>query len=183
MNTIIILDWDDTLFPTTEYLTVKYSINFDELDGILYNFFDIISKYGKIYIVTNAMKNWVIGLLEYMPKTKQHINRKKIVIISARDTYEYKGEMTIMEWKPDIFKTIAKYKTNVIIVGDSEYERIGIIELNKCLIQESYLKLIKFVPSPTYQIIKEQIIILGTLFRKSNLINIKRNIDYMFRIK
>lgn len=183
MKTIIILDWDDTLFPTTEYLAMRYIVNFNELDNILSRLINLIHKYGDVYIVTNAMKLWVYNLLKYMPSLKKEIDNN-ISIISARDLYEHKGEQTIMSWKPMVFKDITKDSgNNIIIIGDSVYEETGIIELKKSLRNRAYLKLVRFIPSPNYHIIKEQLRLLQVLFKKSKIVNLSKDIDIKFIIK
>ena len=69
-NTLFILDWDDTLFPTSN--TVKQGISlsnnntrnglaehYKELDRMISVFLKHILKYGKVLIITNATKEWI----------------------------------------------------------------------------------------------------------------------------
>ncbi len=65
-ETLFILDWDDTLFPTNWIrqnginLTVsstrdQYIIYFQELDRVLSKFLKKVISLGKVIIVTNAL--------------------------------------------------------------------------------------------------------------------------------
>ena len=64
-ETLIILDWDDTLFPTSwlyqnkidlsdSHIRNEYQTLFAELDNILYSLLIKLINLGKVVIVTNA---------------------------------------------------------------------------------------------------------------------------------
>ena len=147
-DTLIILDYDNSIFPTTWTTNNIVDINnpiyktrntdfFSELDQILSKFLKNILKYGKVVIVTNAMATWISISLYVLPKTKKIIN-KYIEIISARDVYQKQYPGDGYTWKKLIFtELVMKYFTvehknqNIISVGDAEYEFLALLNLYK----------------------------------------------------
>ena len=79
-TTLIILDWDDTLFPTSwisknniEFLSnenkdLLYNKFFYKLDIKLVNLFTKMNKCGKIIIITNALLNWIDMSISILPQ-------------------------------------------------------------------------------------------------------------------
>ena len=111
-STLIILDWDDTLFPThcvisnnmnvgNKLLRHKYIDYFKNLDGVLSKFLQKIIKIGKVIIITNALLEWIGLSSDILPKTTQVL--KHIKVISARAKYQPVSE-NIMDWKELAFK-------------------------------------------------------------------------------
>ena len=194
-NTLIIVDWDDTLFPTSWFKknnislynkssVDNYKLYFMELDNTIEKILYKLNKNGKIYIVTNANLKWINDCLNELPFTKDIIDANQIKILSARDLYS-KKYLNIMEWKKNTFKNIVNsiinYDkcTNIISIGDAEYEYYGLLELdnhiktlnnNHCYL----LKNIKFIESPNF----EQIIDQNELLHKS-IDNITNNLRYI----
>jgi len=172
-TTMIFIDWDDTLFPTKWIVMNNINMNkpesivhneiyFKELDRLLYTSLKTISKYGKIYIVTNALLSWIRTTSLALPNTYNLL--KQFTIISAR---EYKGKISKspMDWKILTFRDIFKYEkersniNNVISIGDAEFEYKASISLydNDNSI---YLKTIKFVKNPSYEVLIDQLKVL-----------------------
>ena len=69
-NTLIIFDWDDTLFPTYWLVSTginmrsiddirKYLVYFKELDTIVSKLLYEALRLGKVIIVTNASIDWI----------------------------------------------------------------------------------------------------------------------------
>ena len=123
LKNIFIIDWDDTLFPTTwisknsinldNLESVKdYKLYFIELDKTISIFLEKISNMcknttvsGHIYIVTNANINWIKTCLNNLQLTKKNIIKNNIRIVSARDIYSpYSNSPT--EWKINTFRDI-----------------------------------------------------------------------------
>lgn len=177
-STLIILDWDDTLFPTS--WINKNNINiinkndfnivkkyFEKVDFYLNKFLNIITKYGDVIIITNALLNWIEISSKILPHTNTFLKKKNnIKIVSARG--EYSGVTDdIMEWKKMAFenelakKTKEKQINNIISIGDAEYEYSALINLYHGE-PDNYrlLKNVKFIKYPNNNEILEQIIIL-----------------------
>jgi hypothetical protein len=162
LTNIFIIDWDDTLFPTTWVNTNKinmsdvnsvkdYKLYFLELDKTVSNFLESFNKIGDIYIVTNANIKWIKSCLNILNLTRETIIKNNIRIVSARDSYAQGGNSP-SEWKTrtfqdileDIIKKILlnlKPNTclNIISLGDAQYEYIALINL------DSYFKTNKLI--------------------------------------
>lgn len=162
LTNIFIIDWDDTLFPTTWVNTNKinmsdvnsvkdYKLYFLELDKTVSNFLESFNKIGDIYIVTNANIKWIKSCLNVLNLTRETIIKNNIRIVSARDSYAQGGNSP-SEWKTrtfqdileDIIKKILlnlKPNTclNIISLGDAQYEYIALINL------DSYFKTNKLI--------------------------------------
>lgn len=174
-NTLFILDWDDTLFPTN-WIT-KNNINlsdsntrnghieyFKVLDRSLSKFLEKIMKFGTVIIVTNAMKDWVKISAIVIPKTFGIL--KKINVVSARDLFS-NSTKDIMEWKKRTFQLVIdkefrnKITMNVISIGDAEYEHQALVSLTKTNINKiKYLKSFRLIREPHYDQIVEQLDLL-----------------------
>jgi len=137
-STQIILDWDDTLFPTAYTLiNLKNGINssslicdeeWDELNqlknSVLYILLMFIQYFGSenITIVTNARMDWFNESCKIYKKLYGEIknllvNKYKIPIISAHDTYSRQ--------KSSAFMNVLQHKHNinkVLCFGDSSEE-------------------------------------------------------------
>ncbi len=167
LTNIFIIDWDDTLFPTTWVnqkkinLTDNESINnyklyFLELDKTVSDFLATFNSIGDVYIVTNANIKWIKSCLLILNQTRNVIMKNNIKIVSARDSYS-QSNTSPTEWKiltfQDILEDIIKKLIinlkpntclNIISLGDAHYEYIALINL------DSYFKsnkLIKNIPN------------------------------------
>jgi hypothetical protein len=193
-NTLIILDWDDTLFPTNwvfknnidlmdSNIREQYTTYFQELDRVLYIFLTTCMTFGKIIIITNALLDWVNISSMILPKTYAIL--KKIKIVSARSSYKTKNT-TIMDWKMLAFNDVVKNKfknqllMHVISVGDAEYEYNALISLNKHELQHKYLKSIKFIKDPTHDTLIEQLELLNIAIK--DIYFKKQHLDLLFRV-
>jgi hypothetical protein len=176
-STLIILDWDDTLFPTSwinknniEFLSQKnkeilYKKFFYNLDIHLITLFEKMLKCGDIIIITNALLNWIATSMSILPKLSNLLNNTdRIKIVSARgDFLKYTNDMT--NWKKMAFKRevelINKNKkiNNIISIGDAEYEYFALINLYD---KNNFklLKAVKFKRYPDIIEIDEQIQIM-----------------------
>lgn len=195
MSKLIILDWDDTLFPTswtvmkdidfTQNNAInKYKQYFKELDNVLYDFLIKCLSCGKVFIVTNAMIKWVYRSAEILPKTNVLLDR--IIVISARDIYQQKYPDQTEKWKLLIFKYIAdKYTVNnkidhIISIGDANYEFIALLDLinHHNIRKKGYLKSIRLVQSPSYNTIVDQLTVLNKSINKICVCN--KHMDLKF---
>jgi hypothetical protein len=160
LTNIFIIDWDDTLFPTTwvnknsidvtKFHTMQeYKVYFLELDKTISGLLESLNQVGDIWIVTNANINWIKSCLISLEKTRKTIISNKIRIVSARDSYS-SNSSSPTEWKiltfqdilEDIINKISnKIKpntyVNIISIGDAMYEYIALINLDNFI--KSYM--------------------------------------------
>lgn len=199
MITLIILDWDDTLFPSS--WVIKNNINlfdsnnesklryvrlFSELDKILYGLLKKFKKYGKVIIITNALLSWVSDCMSVLPKTSQLLHSLRI--ISARQLFQYHYP-DMMEWKKNTFKHIVNENINtntningvmnIISIGDAEYEYKALIDLYTFKKNKKILKSIKFLRNPTLNILLDQLTVLYKAI--DNICTDKKHIDWNFK--
>ena len=202
LTNIFILDWDDTLFPST-WVNLKkinlansdeinnYKIYFLELDRTVSIFLDYLNKIGDIYIVTNANIKWIKSCLTILPLTTKVVMMHNIRIVSARDLYS--NDLTILEWKNNTFKDILNsiiqkiYKKiennnnylNIISMGDAVYEYNALLNLDTYFKMHNknikyLLKNIKFMEKPNFEYIIDEIQVT-----QKNIKSIVNNLEYV----
>ena len=191
-NTIIIIDWDDTLYPTSwatdngvdlmnPKSRYKYLKHFEKLDNHLSSVLRHMVTLGDVIIVTNAMPEWVELSTSVLPKTKECITH--IDIISARKRYQNKTKMA--EWKKHTFfeeivrRSKSKQYVNILSLGDAEFEYNALINLYSLkAIPHKYLKPIKFIKSANYGVLIEQLKIIKNNI--SAICQMTRHMDLTF---
>jgi len=176
-ETIIIFDWDDTLYPTTWIKSnmdlIRNPLCADEnilnifkqlSDQIIY----IITKaqiYGKVFIITNAFETWIKDSCKLIPEVIPFL--KNINIISAQDKWKSINPNP-GKWKELEFEQIALnfIKSNIkiikfICIGDSHHEHNAIINaasiINASKVNVAYTKNFVFRIQPTFEQILIQI--------------------------
>ena len=192
-NTLIILDWDDTLFPTSwtvsknidlinPLMRKKYAHSFNNLDIRLSGLLTVLQNYGTVVIITNAMHEWIGLSSSVLPRTKPLL--QNIEIISAREMYQTKHNMH--EWKKLAFKyLISKHYeriryNNLLSIGDADHEYNALIGLYKSeSMPYKYMKSVKFIRSPEYAILLAQ---LGDLEKNAkNICRSHRHMDLEYK--
>lgn len=205
LTNIIIVDWDDTLFPTTwlntneiklseENIKITYKVYFQELDKSISSFLKSYAEVGTIYIVTNANMKWIKASLNSLPLSRKTIINNNIRILSARDMFS--EEVSTQKWKLKTFETIVRtdlknifsiknknITINILSFGDAVYEYVALINLHDILDNKTdnkkninfYLKNIKFKPQPDFDSIIEEMDLIKK--NKNQLINEKGYID------
>ncbi len=186
-QTLIILDWDDTLLPSrvaTRWMAPRtpsrvlpkipagLATDLDLLGEDVIALLKACKARGRVIIVTNAMKGWVESSgKRLLPKVLAHIVHEQIPIVSAQhDWYAprrrtYNGIDDPTEWKVACFKTqvdnfasTSLSAVNLLSVGDSMYERTAAQGL---LSNDNVgvCKTVKFVdtPKPTIAQLRGQI--------------------------
>lgn len=200
-KTVIIFDWDDTLFPTT-WLTDngidlsdqntqnKFIVYFSKLDMLLYNLLINCLNYGSIFIVTNASAKWINTSMVMLPNTKKIISKNmNINIISARDMHQEDYPNKIDIWKKLTFQNITlnnlnKYKyQHIISIGDAEYEYNALTDLfnHASVTKERLLKTIKLLRNPSFDSLVDQLEVLNIHIDK--IIKKNNHMDLKFRNK
>lgn len=195
-NTIIIFDWDDTIFPTSwvvknkidlndESVKNKYIVFFSQLDNLLYDLIIKALECGKIYIVTNAMVKWIHISADIIPNTKKLI-LNNTEILSAREIYGKTMPGDMFGWKRLIFIDIIKkyYKDkenefqNIISIGDADYEFEATTNLWSKKSRNRTLKTIKFMTSPTFDSLMDQLHVLSSSM--NNICTNTKHLDLRF---
>jgi len=141
---LIILDWDDTLFPTSWLISnnIDIKINpddipenikneFSELEKIILNFINHVKNLGKFFIITNSEEGWVISSCKFMSNLLHVLS--DVHIISARTMYSDEFPNNPEIWKHKVFSNIINsyiLKNNInnslldiISIGDSYNDR------------------------------------------------------------
>lgn len=157
-HTVIIFDWDDTIFPTSWFTSNNiatdphiYRNYFNKLDDIAKNMLSVAQRYGRVVFCTNALLSWIDMTTTFLPKTK----KLNIPFISARELYQ--KTHPIDSWKVLAFKKhlgITNNTNNIISVGDALYEYNALVELYKN--KTAYLKVVKFIDRPSFDEVAEQ---------------------------
>jgi hypothetical protein len=198
-KSLIILDWDDTLFPTSwinknkidltnETQQQKHIVFFSKLDSILYDLFSKITKSATVIIVTNAVVRWILLSSVMIPNT-QKLLRDHVTVLSARDIYQSKYPNDMHVWKKALFQNIVqehfdKYPyQNIISIGDAEYEFIALTDLyhHQHVKNGRLLKSIRFVRDPSFKSILDQLNVLNNSIH--NILSSGRHMDLQFTDK
>lgn len=194
-DTLILLDWDNTLFPTTWVMKNNINIEnkdvkshdkyFNSLDNMLYKLFIKLLQHGKVVIVTNALPMWVNLSTQVLPLTGEFLNKYKVKIISARKIYRVQSP-NMMDWKKLAFKDQVKKEMennnvlNIISIGDADYEYKALIDLYTLNHKKKILKSIKFLNEPSHDTLIDQ---LEVLYDKINEICMsKKHLDLKFNM-
>lgn len=191
-KTLIIFDWDDTLFPTSWVVEnnidlsdsdtqTKFMIFFSRLDILLYNLLSTCLKYGDVFIVTNAAIKWVQISSSVLPRIQKIIN-KHITVVSARDRYQKEYNDRIDIWKKLTFQDLISYNfdkrkhQHVISIGDAEHEFNALTDLynTSSITKHRLLKTIRFIRMPSFDTLTDQLQVLD-----SCIIKVLTNHDHM----
>jgi hypothetical protein len=150
-STLIIYDWDDTLFPTTivvrnklgqlsmqlEHLSHvinkvdKIKLELIALDKQIYKLLEKSMRMGYTVIITNASRSWIKETSsKYYPATYSLMMKYNIPVISAREFSSNNDIKDSNEWKNVTFKyflTTFMSKnnkiSNILSFGDSLFEK------------------------------------------------------------
>jgi hypothetical protein len=90
---LVVLDWDDTCFPTNEYKLVAereegfedFVKIFQELDNKVVDLLTSICRGNLVIIVTNGNRPWIDLTLSLYPNTKKWIQDTEIPFLIARE--------------------------------------------------------------------------------------------------
>lgn len=187
---LIILDWDDTLFPTSwttknnfdfanDYNTNDIILTFSQLDTVMSILLLKLTKNNRVIIVTNATKKWVMMSERIIPNSYKFIIGN-IPIFSARDLYSSSANIMPSDWKKCVFVDIMEKSNrsfkNILSVGDAEYEIDALSNLHKKYKIKG--KTLRFVKNPNYKQIIEQLEMLTKTIDK--IMESKRLVDLSF---
>jgi len=168
VESLIIFDWDDTLFPTTWLqqlnllkddvaLTEEQVAHLSELAERARSTLQMALEIGKVLIVTNAQGGWIeTSCQRFMPSLVGVLGA--VDTISARSAYE-KYSKGPSEWKEMAFKEEVELfygscstcqQRNIVSVGDSLHEMNALLAVTKSM-PTSCGKSIKLFDSPSIQ--------------------------------
>lgn len=149
---MVIFDWDDTLFPTTEFIKKSKSMSIENLYKWGSRVFELLKLYidtfgaQNVYIITNGDKGWIEYSLQMASKQFQILNDwrldyfisiksllqvYRIKTISARSLYQDEYPKQSKTWKEYTFIDQAFnhfYEENkgiILSIGDSFDEWIA----------------------------------------------------------
>ncbi len=166
LKKIFLIDWDDTLFPTSWFnnnLNLYNNETLNTYDLIVESFLTTVIKLGKVYIVTNANYEWINKSRLLLKKTNNILNTIKIY--SAKDLYSEKYPNNPVLWKKKCFENIIKHNINYTIItsiGDSYHEKNALIEIYESnLYKNKYFKTINFIQTPTITNLYRQLYLLN----------------------
>lgn len=176
-----IIDWDDTLFPTTWtnnlHLNLKIpsseTVNmFSALDQLIINLIVKLQEDSQVRIISNGSQSWINICLKVLPQTRQLISLGVFDIMSARDIcadmYDHGREWKEWTFKLCVTETMSEIKSNtcqhIISIGDSKDEEYALKKL------EDYgggvhriLKSVKLKKNPDLNDVVNQLIRLENL--------------------
>lgn len=134
---VVVFDWDDTLVPTstiTAYGSTALKLPQQQLllqqsdEPVLQALTAACDVAQRVCILTNGSRNWVEGGLAHMPKSRHFIEGHGILIVSARDLYQYDYNDP-MRWKLEAYKSAAVPRAkHIISIGDSRLDGTAAIE-------------------------------------------------------
>lgn len=129
---LIILDWDDTLYPTSTVigdmpLPTKNIQLLDTKVSMLLKMCKSLNT--NAVIVTNATKKWVLHHLKTMPKTSVLISQSNI--FSARDL-NVSNVANALLWKIPVFRKVYDMfrASELISIGDGYAEKVALSCIN-----------------------------------------------------
>lgn len=174
-ETMLLLDWDDTMLPTTWIEAQGLSLSEEStLDDAQRWQLTIMAKHalqtlqaaqncGAVVLVTNAEAGWVeLSCQKFMPLLYPFLQNVKI--LSARSTYEPQGIARPSEWKywafqneiDKFYKAVSSdHRKNIISIGDSLYEREALIRVTEHL-GNSCVKSLKLKTKPDLEQLLQQ---------------------------
>ena len=179
-STVIVLDWDDTLFPNSHLTRRNYPLEegsfvltqHDHLmlmklvDHIAAFLASCIEANRACIIITNGEAGWVeASCARFMPSLLPLLSN--IQIVSARTAFE--ATYPVDEWKVACFTSeLAKImghkshaQQHIISIGDSHYERVA-LQAFSCKMPLAKTKSVKFVHVPSMEDLIRQVKLIQT---------------------
>jgi len=181
VETLIIFDWDDTLFPTTWIMDQGFVEDADTKLGLLSSLssgdralldavterarrsLQMANSIGHVAIVTNAEQGWVeYSCAKFMPSLLETLT--EVPIISARSTYAASCTSS-SQWKCRAFRDLVdgfygtsgvqQQQQNVVSVGDSDNELRALLSVSSG-VSNCCGKSLKFVEAPSMEQLVDQ---------------------------
>lgn len=182
-ETLIIFDWDDTLFPSSWLVQQGLKLGeasqpnkeqWQQLKEIAFasaNSLREARKYGRVVVVTNAERGWVDqSCKKFCPWLWPSMDN--ITVVCARPEYEPRGFPSPYQWKYLAFQNeINNWHavepndlTNILSLGDAPVERLALLKATEGM-PGVLGKSIKFVEKPNVKHLIEQHELIGNCLR------------------
>ena len=171
---LIILDYDDTMLPTTFFLDNERGDYTDlgamaknhmkmlvQVQNVLLELLEKMISFAKVLIITNAKTGWVEYSSYYLLPRVHKLIEAYIPVMSAQTEFGADYPTDAHMWKEMAFKKIWKIDgllernclLNLMVIGDSDYEIKAGRELKRTSAQYTnkriILKSIKFTDDPS----------------------------------
>jgi hypothetical protein len=175
-ETCVVLDWDDTLFPSSfvdrkkliharglDDLPVELQRGFAELEKAATRLVTTAVGFGTVLIITNAQTGWVeLCVSKFMPDMMAVLD-VSVRVVSARSSFERYFPGDPLCWKAAAFahelhqlqKSLGTPLRNILSFGDSMEERTAVKIAAGQL--QSRAKSIKFLDAPSPRQLHQQI--------------------------
>lgn len=130
---IFVYDFDDTLFATSYFIknpTSKSTLLGKSISSLL----STSSKYGKVYIITNATSDWPDFAIQRYLTDSTDVIIDNISIVSTHDGFQ-NGDISM--WKTNAFNETLKIyfqdgnKHNLISFGDNPYDHSAALSIRE----------------------------------------------------
>jgi len=199
-ETILIFDWDDTVFPSSwvqeqglrlDGETPLSPPQRDELVGLARlaaETLQLAQQLGTVVLLTNAERGWIeLSCQKFMPSLYSSVEQVKL--LSARSEYETAAVSSPFEWKLRAFESeisrifveeepdITRRK-NIVSLGDSSHEREALIHATANL-PNCRAKSLKFVERPAVEQLRKQHTLLARCLRR--VVHHDGNLDLCIR--
>jgi hypothetical protein len=181
VQTLVIFDWDDTLFPTTWLRSEglldgsSVAVHDNDMAEQLRTLADAVQRtlrtalqFGKVVIVTNGQQGWVeASCARTLPTLAEML--QEVEIVSARSSYEkYSQDPT--EWKcfafahqVSILHVRSDQSLNIVSLGDSLHEQRAVMSVCESM-ENCFAKSLKFAEGPTIEQLIDQHEFVHTCF-------------------
>jgi len=137
-RSVVVLDWDDTLFPTSwiksRFNQPMLEVTLPEavrqmVERAIVQVVEAALRVGRVYIVTNSLEGWVQTCLQVVPGVAEVLQRVKIVHARTQgDTLANNSTETMKDWKVKAVTRILSQEFTgrssgvAISIGDSDHD-------------------------------------------------------------
>lgn len=164
LNTIILFDWDNTLFSTSAVTQESHTLQeMEALSSCVEAVLRVSRRLGHTAVVTNSLEGWVaMSSSQYLPRSWNLLHGTEVV--SARSQYEHMAPGNTAAWKHIAFRKILEANAwrsrsgiNLIVIGDSMDEMAAASSVSKMSQTPVTLKTVKFKDNPSVNDVIQQL--------------------------
>lgn len=169
---LVLIDWDDTIFPTVwakeNGISLRGAVDvnikdlLNEIDTCVSATIFKILESAQVRIVTNGSRLWINMCLNFLPVIQVLVSNHIIGLISARDLYIDKVSDCI-EWKRLAFErcvevnlkdSLSYHHQHILSLGDSPAEHMALMKLKHFSLnlpkETRILKSVRFMVKPHF---------------------------------